>query len=81
MTRQEYLEAVFAVTGGAEWDIVKESLEDEIRSLQVRAMQAETWEEVCELRGMAKAYVVVYNMRQNAKLEKGENDAAIRLQV
>ena len=71
--RNEYIDAVLEVTSGPAWEIVKESLEGEIRDLQIRALQAQSWEEVCELRGQAQAYVVVYNMRDNAKLEKSQD--------
>ncbi len=72
-TRSKYIDAVMDVTSGEAWEIVKESLEGEIRDLQVRALGAKTWEDVCELRGQAQAYIVIYNMRENAKLEKTQD--------
>ena len=73
MTREEYLDAVVEVTGGEAWVTIQEGLEEDIRNLQVRALQAGTWEEVVDLQGQAKVFVQFYNMRESAKFEKSQN--------
>ena len=69
MDRANYIEAILDVTGGENWTVLTESLEREIRNLQVRALQAPDWDTVVDLRGQAKSLVLIINMRENAEQE------------
>lgn len=68
--REEYLEAVLAITGGESWKIVQDGIKDDIRNIEVQELSSEAWEEVRELRGFRRALIYVHDLRELAKLEK-----------
>lgn len=67
ITPEQYNEAILDVTSGPSWDIVKKGLEADIYSIQAQALDATTWEQVCELRGFAKGLAFIVAIRENTK--------------
>jgi hypothetical protein len=77
ITPEQYTEAVLDVTGGSSWDIFKKGLEGDIYTLQAQALDAETWEQVCELRGFAKGLAFIMNLRENTKLAMAQGESLL----
>ena len=76
--QEEYydaLEDVFALPG---WKILVEEALKEIYTLQAMALEAPSWEVVCELRGQGKALAEFANLEEVSRLQKEllENDDA-----
>jgi len=79
VTQEEFNDAVLHVTGGPEWDIVKQGLSNDIYQAQAGALDAKTWERVNELRGFAQGLAYVINIRENTltAIEQEERNAAL----
>lgn len=79
MTQDDFNEALLDVTGGPQWDVVKKGLANDIYAAQAQALDAKSWEEVCELRGFAKGLAFVMNLRENliAANKQGANLEAV----
>ena len=72
MTQDQFNDAVLDVTGGPNWDIVKKGLANDIYNTQAQALDAKSWEEVCELRGFAKGLAFVMRLRETIQAAKTE---------
>jgi hypothetical protein len=68
--QEELNEAMLTVTMGEAWEKVKEGLDNEIRNLEIRELNANDFSAILELRGYRKALTWVRNWRQTYKLEK-----------
>lgn len=71
--RELYLDAVFAVTSGDAWERVKHGIQADINNVVAQELQAETLNEIMELRGFRSALEYVHNLRELAKTEKATN--------
>ena len=78
ITQEEFNEAILEVTGGPAWDIVKSGLLNDIYQVQAGALDAKSWEKVCEDRGFAKGLMHVIALRETlikaAEIEKDNAD-------
>jgi hypothetical protein len=79
MTQNEFNNAVLSITGGPDWDIVKQGLSNDIYQVQAGALDAKNWTEVCEARGFASGLAYLINLRENTimMMEQGDLDADI----
>ena len=85
MTQDDFNEAVLHCTGGPEWEIVKRGLANDIYQAQAQALEATSWDHVCELKGFAKGLAFIINLRESTLLamkdggttlaQGGEHDA------
>ena len=64
MTQEEFNNAVLNVTGGPDWDIVKQGLANDIYQVQAGALDAKSWEAVCEARGFAAGLAYISSLRE-----------------
>lgn len=71
--RDAYLDAILEITGGEAWKTIQEVMKDDIRNVEVQELQANTWDNVLELRGFRRALIYVHDFRNLAKLEKHNN--------
>lgn len=67
ITQDQYNEAILEVTGSPQWRIVTRGLENDIYNIQARALEANSWEEVVEMRGFAKGLAFIIGLRDNTK--------------
>ena len=65
MTQDDFNNAVLAVTAGPDWDVVKQGLSNDIYQVQAGALDAKSWEQVCEARGFAQGLAYIINIREN----------------
>lgn len=65
ITQDEFNEAVLTITGGPDWDIIKQGLSNDIYQVQSGALDAKSWELVCEARGFAQGLAYIINLREN----------------
>lgn len=65
VSQAEFNQAVLAVTSGTDWDIVKQGLSNDVYQVQSGALDAKTWELVCEARGFAQGLAYMINIREN----------------
>lgn len=65
ITQEQFDQAVVNVTGAGDWDIIKQGLANDIYQIQAGALDAKTWEEVCEAKGFARALAYIINLRDN----------------
>lgn len=79
MTQEEFNQAVLAVTGGPDWDIVKQGLANDIYQVQSGALDAKTWEAVCEARGFAAGLAYIINLRETTLMAMETADANVQL--
>ncbi|NIN96669.1 MAG: hypothetical protein GTO49_17210 [Anaerolineae bacterium] len=73
ITQEAYDEAILEVTGGVHWDTVKKGLANEIYHAQARALDAESWEQVCRLKGFAEGIAYVMRLREITKASISAN--------
>lgn len=64
-TQEQFNMAVLNVTAGPDWDIVKKGLANDVYQVQAGALDAESWEQVCESRGFAQGLAYMINLREN----------------
>lgn len=64
ITQEQMTEAILSVTGGPDWEIVKKVLLADIYNIQAGALDAKSWEAVCEARGFAAALAYIVNLRE-----------------
>jgi hypothetical protein len=64
MTQEDFNQAVLAVTSGPDWDVVKQGLANDIYQVQAGALDAKSWDAVCEARGFAAGLAYISNLRE-----------------
>lgn len=78
VTQDQFNEAVLAVTGGPDWDIVKQGLSNDIYQIQAGSLDANSWDEVLEGRGFARGLAYLINIREmTIQSMKAEADADV----
>ena len=65
MTQDDFNNAVLAITAGPDWDVVKQGLSNDVYQVQAGALDAKSWEAVCEARGFAQGLAYIINLREN----------------
>lgn len=65
ITQEQFNQAVLTVTAGPDWDIIKQGLSNDIYQVQAGALDAKTWEDVCEAKGFAGGLAYMINLREN----------------
>ena len=63
---------MFATTG---WKDLIDEMTKEVYEKQADALQVGTWEEVCEMRGHAKAYAILINLKEMTAMQKANEEA------
>lgn len=77
MNQDDFNEAVLTCTGHPEWDLVKKGLSNDIYQAQAQALDAKSWEEVCELRGFAKGLAFIINLRENTLAARAQGSSLL----
>jgi len=79
ITQQQLDEAILTLTGSINWPILQQALDNEIYQCQAMSLDAKSWEDVCALRGYAKALAYVRNLREMTIKAKEQDtlDAAL----
>lgn len=77
MTQDEFNDAILTCTGHPEWETVKKGLANDIYAAQASALDAKTWEQVCELKGYAKALAFIMNLRENTLTAKAQGSSLL----
>lgn len=75
ITQEQVDDAVLALTGLPEWNILQQALNHEIYQCQASSLDVNTWEEVCALRGYAKGLAFVINLRDMVTKSKEQESA------
>lgn len=65
ITQDEFNQAVLTCTGHPEWETVKKGLTNDIYQAQAQSLDAKNWDQVCELKGYAKALAFIISLREN----------------
>ena len=65
ITQEQFNDAVLDVTGGPNWDIIKQGLSNDIYQVQASTLDANSWEAVCEAKGFAQGLAYLINLREN----------------
>ena len=76
----KYYESMIQLTAYPEWGELVDELKKMIYNIQANALEAKSWDEVCENRGFAKALAYLVNLREDTKKQQQlevENDAAV----
>lgn len=76
----KYYEKMITLTAYPEWHELTEELKRMIYNIQANALEAKSWDEVCENRGFAKALAYLVNLREDTKKQQAvevDNDAAV----
>jgi hypothetical protein len=66
MTQDQFNEAILTCTGHPEWETVKKGLANDIYAAQAQALEAKSWDQVCELKGFAKGLAFIMGLRENS---------------
>lgn len=77
MTQEDFDDAVLTITGRPEWALIQKGLSNDIYSAQASALDANTWEDVCRLRGFAQGLAFVINLRDTVVRAKEQVDADV----
>lgn len=79
ITQDQLDDAILDITGRAEWAVIQSALNNEIYQCQASSLDVKTWEEVCALRGYAKALAFVIQLREMVVKSKEQEakDAAV----
>jgi len=76
-TQDDFNAAILSITAGPDWDIVKKGLSNDIYQVQAGALDAKTWEAVCEARGFAQALAYLINLRETTIRTMEVDDANV----
>ncbi len=71
-TDDKFFEDMITLTGYPEWDVLVKDLENVIYHTQSNALEATSWEAVCESRGFAKGLAYLVNLRDTIKKTQQE---------
>ena len=63
---------MFATNG---WKDLIDEMTREVYEKQADALQAGTWEQVCEMRGHAQAYAVLINLKEMTAMQRANEEA------
>lgn len=77
ITQEQLNDALLTVTGSREWEIVVKGLQNDIYQYQANILDAQSWEEVCEIKGFVRGLAYVINLRAAtiAVLQAAKEDA------
>jgi uridine phosphorylase len=76
----KYYEQMIQLTAYPEWGELVEELKRMIYNVQANALEAKSWEEVCENKGFAAGLAFLVNLREDTKKQQAievDNDAAL----
>lgn len=73
--QQTFTDAVLAVTGGENWEVIQQGLRNMIYEVQASALELKSWEEVNQAKGFAQGLNYVIHLR-DMELNKQEQDNA-----
>lgn len=69
ITQEQFDDAVLALTGDPNWDIITQGLANDIYQTQASVFDsAHDWGQVMELKGFARGLAYVVNLRNNVVL-------------
>lgn len=78
MTQDDFNDAVLTCTGHEkEWNLVKKGLANDIYAAQAQSLDAKNWDQVCELKGYAKALAFIIGLRENTLQAKAQGSSLL----
>jgi len=77
ITQDQFDAAILEVTGGPNWDIVKEGLRAEIYQTQANVFTKNDWGEVQRSRGFAEGIAYCMNLRELTIQARAQSDADV----
>lgn len=77
ITQDDFNEAVLTCTGHPEWEIVKQGLANDIYAAQAQALDAESWDMLCELKGFARGLAFIMGLRESTLRAKEQGSSIL----
>ena len=67
MDDQKHYDGIMDLTSTPEWKAVVEEAEKLVYNVQADALEANSWDDVCENRGFCRGLAFFINLRENTK--------------
>ncbi len=77
MTDTKFAEDMITLTAYPEWHELVKDLKNTIYHVQSNALEAKSWDKLCEERGFARGLAYMVNLREDMKKYKDLADAEV----